>query len=206
MSQIKQLTIDIASYWHAGTGRTSGSHVDRLVDKTSDGLPYLNGRHNKGLIRDAVSRADSWGWFNDLAPIQTEGQPLTDWLFGSRPDGDNDETRFETTSGQLLISNATLTKFEAHTLTRAENAALRKNLYRHIFSTAIEHATGTAKEHSLRGIEVTVPLTLTAEVECLDSQQAELVFAYLDRAISLIDHVGGMRNRGLGRATLSLKD
>ncbi len=205
MSQSKTLVIEISSYWHAGTGRTSGSHVDSLVEKTASGLPLLNGRHNKGLIRDAVYRAEDWGWFDDLPALDTQGLSVTDWLFGSRNNSE-DDTRFDTSSGQLIVSNATLTADEATILEDDKNVELRKKLYRHIFSTAIEHATGTAKEHSLRGIEVVIPLTLSAELECLDGQQADLVFQYLERAISLIDHVGGMRNRGLGRATLSLTD
>jgi CRISPR/Cas system CSM-associated protein Csm3 (group 7 of RAMP superfamily) len=47
------LTIDIRGYWHSGTGRGSGSHLDALVDTAHDGLPYLSGRHIKGLLRDA---------------------------------------------------------------------------------------------------------------------------------------------------------
>lgn len=204
MSQSKKLIMDISSYWHAGTGRTSGSHVDSLVEKTASGLPLLNGRHNKGLIRDAINRADDWGWFKDLSEIDTQGLSLTDWLFGSRHHSEADDTRFDTSAGQLIVSNATLSANEVMTL--EADIELREKLYRHIFSTAIEHATGTAKEHSLRGIEVVIPLTLCADIECLDSQQADVVFQYLERAISLIDHVGGMRNRGLGRATLSLTD
>lgn len=206
MSQVKQLVIDISSYWHAGSGRTSGSHVDRLVEKNSNGLPYLNGRHNKGLIRDAVARAEHWGWFDDLPAIDTNSLSLTEWLFGTHSNSNtsSDDTRFDSVAGQLLISNATLSTQEMDILSKQPD--LRAKLYRHLFSTAIEHATGTAKEHSLRGIEVVIPLTLTAEIECLDSHQAPQTFEYLSRAITLIDHVGGMRNRGLGRATLSLKD
>ncbi|MBJ7556673.1 RAMP superfamily CRISPR-associated protein [Marinomonas spartinae] len=201
----QQLTINITSYWHTGTGRTSGSHVDSLVEKDASGLPFLNGRHLKGLLRDAITRADDWGWFNDF-PILEHGQSsLPDWLFGSRPTNTDpaNETRFNTVPGIIAVSNAQLPSSDYEIL--ANEPELKSELYRHIFSTAIDHHSGVAKEKSLRGIEVTVPLTLYADIDCNDSQ-AEQVFQYLNKAINLIDHVGGMRNRGLGRAQLNLSE
>ncbi|WP_421847606.1 RAMP superfamily CRISPR-associated protein [Marinomonas sp.] len=201
----QQLTINITSYWHAGTGRTSGSHVDSLVEKDASGLPFLNGRHLKGLLRDAITRANEWGWFDDLPSLEHGQSSLPDWLFGTRPTNtDSDvETRFNTVPGIIAVSNAQLPSADGNLLANAPE--LRSELYRHIFSTAIDHHSGIAKEKSLRGIEVTIPLSLYAEVECNDSQ-AEQVFQYLSKAIHLIDHVGGMRNRGLGRAQISLSE
>ncbi len=200
----KQLKVEIHSYWHAGTGRTSGSHVDSLVEKDHRGLPRLSGRHLKGLLRDAVYRACSWGWFDDAGDLET-------WLFGSaanpeQADGqDSDSTRFATTAGSLFISNAELRKSEQQALT--QNTGLRSALYHSLFATAIDEQTGSAKNQSLRGMEVVVPLTLYADINIQsDERQAHNAFDKLQQALSLIDHIGGMRNRGLGRATLTLED
>lgn len=204
----KQLTVAIHSYWHAGTGRTSGSHVDSLVEKDKNGIPLLNGKHLKGLLRDAVSRAAYWGWFDDLE-LPVANQALAGWLFGSQNNSVNedDSSRFDTTAGLIFVSNAELPLSDHMILSKKGSEKLKAGLFRHVFSTAIDEQTGTAKDQSLRGIEVVIPLTLNAEITFNGDQQAATeVFNVLEKSLSLIDHVGGMRNRGLGRATLSLDD
>ncbi|WP_372737042.1 RAMP superfamily CRISPR-associated protein [Neptunomonas sp.] len=199
-----QLRIDIQSYWHAGTGRTSGRHVDSLVEKDNAGIPLLNGRHLKGLLRDAVASAAHWGWFEELdLPVTT--QELEDWLFGTRNENDDDDSsRFTTVAGLVFISNAELPEVDQIII---NDAQLKPGLYRNIFSTAINEATGTAKDRSLRGAEVVIPLTLFAEISFEADKKTELaVFKVLEKSLSLIDHVGGMRNRGLGRATLTMTE
>jgi len=203
------LQIDILSYWHAGTGGTSGRHVDRVVDKTAAGLPLLNGKHIKGLLRDAVARSYHWGWFTE-SPLPTHSGDLIQWLFGTRNEAnDDDSSRFTTESGKIFIGNALLPEADQNILNNAP--LLCSSLYRDLFSTAIDSdsetgvSRGIAKDNSLRGIEVVVPVTLYADVDCdLPKDQAEAIFEMLKQAISLIDHVGGKRNSGLGRAKLSL--
>jgi len=207
----KQLTVEIHGYWHAGTGRTSGSHVDSLVEKDDLGLPLLNGRHLKGLLRDAVSRAVHWGWFDELQqdlPVNIDD--LENWLFGSQSTNDNsddDSSRFNTTPGTLFISSAQLNEGDREILSGEDATELKAGLFRHIFSTAIDEKTGTAKNRSLRGAEVVIPLTLYSDITFNgDANIATTVFKVIEQALSLIDHVGGMRNSGLGRATLSLSE
>ena len=84
---------------------------------------------------------------------------------------------------------------------------LTAGLYRRHFSTAIEHESGTALEKSLRGIEIIVPLTLYADIECLNGNN-ELVGHWaeiLRDALALVRAVGAHRSRGLGRAVLDLQ-
>ncbi|PIE40278.1 MAG: hypothetical protein CSA51_01580 [Gammaproteobacteria bacterium] len=198
-----QLRIDIHGYWYTGTGRTSGSHVDSLVEKDEHGLPYLNGRHLKGLLRDAIARAAQWGWFDEIEALPVSAGELESWLFGSRNAVDEDDSsRFTTHAGSLFISNAQLPQADQIAL---RGQPLRKGLYRNLFSTAIDVETGTAKDQSLRGIEVVIPLTLYAELTLQGpSQSVQAAYEVLEKSITLIDYVGGMRNKGMGRATLSL--
>lgn len=198
----QQLKITISSYWHAGTGRTSGNHVDRLVEKDQNDLPFLNGRHLKGLIRDAVQRAEAWNWYDNT--FEHTHSSLSEWWFGSQSStvSTNTMARFETFPGVIAVSNATLLDHEIAALN--ENPALKTGLYTSLFSTAIDHQTGTAKDQSLRGIEVAVPMTLVAEIECSD-EKAKDIFTAISKAVSLIDHVGGQRNRGLGRCEMTLQ-
>lgn len=198
----KQLIVDLQGYWHAGSGRTSGSHVDRLVEKDNAGLPFLSGKHLKGLLRNAVMRAESWQWFDD-AHI---GENIEQLLFGSKSLPNDDTSRFKTTPGILMISDARLPVAERAYLSsqQAPAPAMREVLYRSLFSTAINHESGTAESQSLRGMEVSVPVTLTSEISLsCEHPNAQQLFACLEQCLPLIDHVGAMRNRGLGRARLS---
>ena len=57
----KVIKIDLANYWHVGSGQGAGNYVDSVCLKNSVGLPYLGGKQLKGLLRHAVHRAEEWG-------------------------------------------------------------------------------------------------------------------------------------------------
>jgi hypothetical protein len=87
---------------------------------------------------------------------------------------------------------------------------LVQGLYRSHFSTSIDHASGTAEEQTLRGIELAVPLTLYAAVlPVAGARHTDLQDSWPDlvrQALPLIQAVGAHRSRGLGRATMTLED
>ena len=60
---------------------------------------------------------------------------------------------------------------------------------------------GIAKEGSLRRIEVTIPLTLEAEILNVPTELKELLI----EALSMVKRLGVNRNRGLGRCSLTVK-
>lgn len=186
-----ELKADFQSYWHIGTGRGSGQNLDALVEKDDAGLPYVSGKTLKGLFRDAVYKLDTW-----------QNKKLTDSLFGKRTE---DESRDETTAGILRFNNLEL----------AEKAYLKQNtsyiphLFKTHASTTIDFETGTAKEQSLRMIEVVVPMQLTSHISILPglvetALSDEEVFAILQQAASLITHIGANKNRGFGRVNLEV--
>ena len=74
--------------------------------------------------------------------------------------------------------------------------ANREFLYKKISSTAIDAKTKTAKEFTLRDIEVVIPLTLYGEVFNVKDKEILL------KAFKLIKRVGLNRNRGLGRCEI----
>ncbi len=190
-----QLNIDLKSYWHAGGGRDAGSVYDAIVQRDPDGLPILPGRHLKGLLRDAVMRAEAWGW------DYFEG--LTDTLFGKRNPVDGGESQ----QGCLRISDATLPETQQNWLASKSGKGLLPGLFAGLYSTAVEYATGTARNHSLRGIEVTIPLLLQARIEPLPG--TTLPDGWHERireVLPLIDAVGAHRSRGLGRAVITLEE
>lgn len=206
---IKTLYIDLVSYWHAGSGRSAGALADALVQKNSEGLPVIGGRHIKGLLRHAFSKAQAMGWYADMSLPEGPATDLETLLFGSVSQQDG---RYETLPGMLLVSDAVLPSDEAEWLAVAENSNVRQYLYSHISSTAI-NSQGTAIENSLRTIEVVLPMKLVAQlhlgVSAVDKahriqQQSwlaqEKAWLPLIEASSMIDSIGASRSRGLGEA------
>lgn len=196
------LIIEILSDWHPGTGRGSGFYLDAVVYKDPDGLPRLPGRTLKGLLRDALERAERWQW-----PGIPEG---TTWqFFGSRgqsrdPHRQRDENLSD--AGALRVSDACLPPEVADYLKSQPGRRLIDHLYREHFSTAIDHASGVAKSKSLRGMEVIVPLTLEARISLIPGRELANWQETLVGVLPLINAVGAHRTRGFGRAHLYFKE
>lgn len=185
-----EITFELLSYWHAGSGMGEGANLDAVVIKTPAGLPYIPGKTVKGLIREA---------FQTLADLKRGGvdDKLVEDLFGM-PGG-----RFDSSPGQLAFTDATLgASWEAWA---ADNAGDRDLLLRKISSTSLEES-GVAKQDTLRSIEVVIPLTLKARVEpwCADIRGEWL--AKLELAKTIIRHVGSHRHRGLGRVRVGIME
>lgn len=190
-----RIKIDLRGYWHPGGGRGQGMVLDATCHRDADGLPVLPGRHLKGLLRDALERAEAWGW-NDYAGLASA-------LFGDRPEDTADVTP---NPGSLRIGDARLPDDIAAHLASDAGKPLRTGLFRSLYATAVSHQTGTAEDRSLRGIEVVVPLQLHADISLIPGREAPADWPMrLDAVLPLIDAVGAHRNRGLGRAVLTLE-
>jgi CRISPR/Cas system CSM-associated protein Csm3 (group 7 of RAMP superfamily) len=152
-------------------------------------------------MRDAVYRVEQWGHL----PKTT-----THYFFGSDPleEGVN---RLETESGALAFSDAVLPEELTNWLSYSDNAEIRQGLYQQISSTAINPETGCAIDKSLRAIEVTIPLTLTATITVLNNEALEELNWKngktwkdgLESCFKLIRAVGASRSRGLGRVKVT---
>jgi hypothetical protein len=189
------LIVDLRSDWHPGTGRGSGFHLDALTHEGADGLPRLPGRTLKGLLRDALCRAETWGWSEVPASSTTR-------LFG--PLG---REGAETAPGLLRVSDATLPAEVAAYLASEAGRGLISGLYREHFSTAIDPRTGVARSRTLRGMRVVVPLTLEAAIGTVPGVEAPADWrAPLTAVLPLVTAVGAHRSRGFGRAVLSWKE
>ncbi|MDY0073565.1 MAG: hypothetical protein RBR77_13075 [Thauera sp.] len=207
------LQLDFTNYWHAGSGRGGGYHLDALCERDPDQLPVMPGRQIKGLLRQAVHRAEAWGWFAELPLVQGPMLRHEDLLFGSST---QIETRDFTQPGMLLVDSAHLPDAERKWLAHTEQAELQAELFGELFSTAINEQ-GSAQRFSLRGLEVCIPLTLhaplvqaiTAQHAALRAQQEAYLhtstgWAVLQGALPLLDALGAHRSRGLGEARVSL--
>ncbi len=198
------LRFEIQSYWQAGSGRGGGALVDTLVQKNVHDLPFLPGRTIKGLLRDAVYRAEEWGHL----PIKT-----THCLFGSDAPVEG-MTRLETEAGALAFSDAVLPPDVSMWLSHPDtDSQLRQALFRQISATAVEAATSCAIDKSLRTIEVTVPLTLTSSIMVLNDKRLNTIdwgngrewLDCFEPCLKLIRAVGASRSRGLGRVSVKLE-
>lgn len=196
-----RLILCLEHYWHAGSGAGRGGHLDAVVRRDNLGLPLLPGRSLKGLLRDAVQRANDFGWFGDVG-----GDPAT-VLFGTPPQTLSVD---ETQPGLLRFSDATLPDdFRAamahlRVTDEARCTALANGLFREMFSTAMEEDSGVARKHSLRGIEVAVPCQLHATVEALGASSLAMPWQQIiDVARPLMRAVGAQRHRGYGRVAMA---
>ena len=208
----KTIYIDLKSYWHAGSGRSAGTFVDAIVHKNADGLPLIGGRHIKGLLRHAFAKAEAMGWFKNITLPEGPTSSLEALLFGSMS---QQEGRYTTLPGMLFVSDACLPDGEANWLSKPEQAMLKQYLYTHLSSTAINE-NGSAKEDSLRTIEVTLPMTLEASLQlsavAVDETHRAQQEAWLQQndpwlplieASAMIESVGASRSRGLGEALIT---
>ena len=181
--------IEFFDLWHCGSGLSAGADVDALVIKDKDNLPYIPGKTLKGLIREAVeeliSLRDEW----------KNCETLFVGFFGNsedKPVGSAEMKR-----GVGFFTDAHINVDEAKQITDNNLSAF---LYKNIASTAID-SNGIAEKGSLRRIEVTIPLTLEADILNIPDELKDLLI----EALSMVKRLGVNRNRGLGRCSLTVK-
>ncbi len=190
------IDIDIRSPWHIGSGEEGGSYADDLVLKDRNHCPYIPGKSLKGLLRHAFNTAQSNGWLgSELSVDQLFGQSMR---------------QGEYSQGIIQVSNGQLSSAEQQFFKQQPGAA--QTLYSTLQSTAIDRATGTAKAHSLRSIEVVIPMQLRAEISL---NQAHPLYAQLNlaqfglqlsAALSLIHNIGAKRHRGFGDVVMTCRE
>ena len=181
----KEFTITFYSDWHCSSGLGAGAETDSEVIKDKDGLPYIPAKTIKGLLRDAME---------EMLELKNDedGKTQISKIFGTK----TEESITETTPGNIIVSNATLTENEKSMI---KKEGLTYFLYRHMASTAIDK-DGIAKDKSLRVTEVCVPLQLTGRI-----QIPEDWVNYLSNAMQWTRRLGSNRNRGYGRCIIEFK-
>jgi hypothetical protein len=192
MTTERRLVVQINAYWITATGRGGAQDSATRVDR--HGLPFLPGRHLRGLIRDAVTMLSQWD--------PSIGSDAATRLFGSwgRHSGNNRE-------GVLEVRNATLPPRIAEPIRKEPR--LRNALFEVIYATAIAPESGTAKNRSLRSMRVAVPMTLVGTIAWRDGTSGQPApnrdWDSIEAALPYVMAVGAHRNRGLGAAVLWLE-
>lgn len=180
------LRIEVLSHWRVGTGRDRPGALDATCLRDVDGLPIIPGKHLKGLLRDAMIRAQSFGWIS-LAPAALFGGEISPQT-APRP-------------GMIRIETARLCN--------ADRAALGGNpeLISMLFETRRATAMGPegiAKPGSLRFEEVAVPMVLEANLHPLEAAPEGWKNA-LNASLPLLRGIGAQRTRGLGRCSVTIR-
>lgn len=182
--------ITFYSYWHAGSGLTSGSDLDALVIKSKEELPFIPGRTLKGLLKDAALS------LREITP-GNEMDLFIDKIFGKKNSISAEDTNDDMNDlGQAYFSNAELNSSLKEKISEHK---LAPYFYSEISSTAIKQ-DGIAKPHSLRRMQVTIPVILVASILNVDEAHKQLIA----NCMSWIKRLGQNRHRGLGRCKFEI--
>ncbi len=198
------MRIEFEADWHVGAGSGRSGHIDRLVVRDADGLPYLPAKTLTGIVRDACE---------SLAQALDEGQSSRNWskcveiLFGSQP---AIEASAETpVNAAVSIRPA---RFSAGFRRHLAGVQARPLVDAVTFikpGVAIDRASGRAKQKHLR-LEEMVRAGAVLEADCSvdwrgrSAETQRACSALLVAAAKLVERLGGKRRRGSGRCNLSI--
>jgi CRISPR-associated protein Csx10 len=206
-----RVRLTMESDWHIGSGLGRPGHIDRLVARDEDGLPFVPAKTLRGMWRDACER---------LCRGLDEGQ-LGDWsrwvdyLFGSQPAlGPNDPTGRHSDPSAVPLRSAIQirTARMAEPLRQRLARADRRLLQALTFVKAgiqIDRRSGSAQTDFLRFEELVRRGTIL-EAECRLTVRppltSELASALLIASTKLVERIGGKRRRGSGRCRFEIVD
>ncbi len=179
------ITIQFLDWWQAGTGKSGEGDADMIAYRDQWGCPAMPGSQLKGILREA---ARDRGELSDSEILE---------LFG---EATNKGTPGKAIQGNIAFPNhATLSAGEQGYF--HANVDARSALFSMLHATAIDAETGTAKDRSLRLIEVAVPMTITGEIEWVGKGDPPSDWVEtLDILCALTPAFGKQIHDGLGRA------
>ncbi|BAU44936.1 RAMP superfamily CRISPR-associated protein [Leptolyngbya sp. O-77] len=210
-----QLTITMRSDWHVGAGAGRRGDIDRLIQRDTDGLPYLPAKTLTGIWRDAceliADGLDSTGISEDAS---TSWKQWVDFLFGDQP-------AIATSPVSNAPQPAALSIRAAHLPTCIKDLLQYRARHHKSAHQALQSAftfikpgisiddRGCAKEDFLRFEEMArIGTVLTADCELLavltpDQQQAACTLLAAG-AQRVVERLGGKRRRGAGRCEFKI--
>jgi hypothetical protein len=175
-----QYKITFLSYWAVGSGKGGGLGADAVVLK-ENGLTIIPGKTLKGLWREAYR--------------ESRQSSLIELFGHEKKMNDDDKGKDKNATGSLKFGSARLPE----TLRKAleSNKEVASELYHTRTSTKVD-SDKQAVNHSLRKMEVCVPLTLEAEIEGVPDDKVK----ELENLMAGIRFLGEKRYRGLGRCKI----
>ncbi|MGX3043620.1 RAMP superfamily CRISPR-associated protein [Helicobacter sp. T3_23-1056] len=175
-SEVIHYKITFLDFWHLSSGLSGGVRFDNSAIKDSDGFPFVPAKSLKGVLRE-VAVANKEHFLSDFVES----------CFGEEV-----QKNRAPNAGACHFSNAILSQSTKKEL-KAQN--LTHFLYAKIASTAIDERYGSAKEGSLREIEVVKPISLYGTIHNVPSNYVES----MQNLLKSLKSMGLNRNRGLGR-------
>lgn len=175
MSNTIYYKITFLDFWHLSSGLSGGARLDSSVIKDSEGFPFVPAKTLKGVLREV---AESFG--NDFV----------NECFGEVVQKDRVPKE-----GKCHFSNATINQSTKDALRN-----LTHFLYAKLASTAIDENFGSAKDGSLREIEVAKPLSLYGTIHNVPTNYADT----MTNTLKSLKLMGLNRNRGLGRLKIEI--
>ncbi|WP_205369707.1 RAMP superfamily CRISPR-associated protein [Thermoleptolyngbya sp. PKUAC-SCTB121] len=209
-----QLTITMQSDWHVGAGAGRRGDIDRLIQRDTDGLPYLPAKTLTGIWRDAceliADGLDSAGLSEDAS---TSWNQWVDFLFGDQPAIANAALSTAPQPAALSIRAAHLPKSLRNLLkhrAKASNPAHQalQSAFTFIKPGISIDDRGCAKEDFLRFEEMArIGTVLTADCEllaALNPEQQQAACTLLAAGATVVERLGGKRRRGAGRCEFKI--
>ncbi len=191
-------TIQFHSFWHASSGLSGSTYAATLVNKSRKGLPFIPGKTLKGLLREAAEI------LHELDPQKVTAAFITE-VFGDRSPIENPDARRPAeekieanySPGTCHFSSAHLSQ----ALQQQIQETQKPHLYQVLSSTRI-NKDGLAENKTLRSLEVSVPLTLFAEIG--QFPQGDDYRQQMNFCMQWTKRMGLNRSRGLGRCQFQI--
>lgn len=180
-SEIIHYKITFLDFWHLSSGLSGGVRFDNSVIKDNEGFPFVPAKSLKGVLRE-VATLQKAHFSNDFVES----------CFGEEV-----QKNRAPNAGACHFSNATLGQLTKKEL-KAQN--LSHFLFAKIASTAIDEKFGSAKDGSLREIEVVKPISLYGTIHNVPSQHTQT----MQNLLKSLKSMGLNRNRGLGRLKIEI--
>lgn len=204
--------IKMLSDWHIGSGAGRPGDIDRLVIRDFDELPYIPAKTLTGMWRDACEQV-AWGLDNDTTGIWGD---WVNFLFGDQPALNQEaQTAIEAPRSAALSIRAAFLPEKLKEAIINSNPARTQALKSAITfvkpGISIDIASGCAEENHLRYEEMVRGGTVLnfkyeLNVEGLDQEQKNTVYALLIAGTKLLERIGGKRRRGSGKCCLTITD
>ena len=201
--------VDFESDWAFGVGHGRHGGVDNLVERDSDGLPFVRGKTMAALLREEA----------EIVAIGMDGPTGDDWqrwveyVFGTHPQQRLRSENRVPRPAALSPRRLTLVGRDAilgHDMksTGLSRAELIESLFVIRPGVARDPLTGVARDDFLRFEEfATAGLAVTSQwaISLPKTDDAWPAVFLLKAAARLLTHVGRKRRRGAGRARLQLQ-
>lgn len=178
------------SDFHFGSGSGIPGVIDCGLKYNSNGVPEINGKTIKGIIRDAVE---------NVIRLQSSKLSIVEEIFGKEGE-DNTKFRFSTPVVEKQYEDRI-----------SQNKGLQKNISGTEFHNRINRKSHIAEAGALFSRE-TGPSsfeytgTISQIKECTNDQELNRYIYYLVCAMRFVTHIGGNRRRGKGLVRFEIEE